>query len=176
MKKRKRSLSLALPGRSALSKNVLLTRRSTTCGFSLLEIMIALTILTMGILPVTNLMSQSRTAINRSENEMKAVIMSSSLMDAFFRLENDKFVRLPSAALDENQLKNYGIFIEPDEVIKLEAQVKAVNLPRYPDDRFNNPFGRVFEITVTATSKQRNSRFYNQPITLIKDFRQVSLP
>lgn|GEM_PF-5679909 len=142
-------------------------------GFSLLEIMIALAILTLGLLPITNLMSQSRTAITRSEHEMKAVIMSSTLMGAFFRLETEVFVRIPSITLNDAQMRNYGISVPSDDWVKLEAQVKAVNLPNYPTDRFINPYGRVFEVSITATSKQPGNRFYDKPITLIKDYRQV---
>lgn len=142
-------------------------------GFSLLEIMVALTILSLGILPISNLMSQSRTAMSRSEHEMKAVIMSSTLMDSFFRLDNEIFVRIPSTMMGDTQMKNYGLTVPADEWVKLEAQVRAVNLPSYPADRFVNPYGRVFEVSILAFSRQANSRFYNKPITIIKDYRRV---
>lgn len=142
-------------------------------GFSLLEIMVALTILSLGILPISNLMSQSRTAMSRSEHEMKAVVMSSTLMDSFFRLDSEIFVRIPSTMMSDTQMRNYGLTVPADEWVKLEAQVRAVNLPNYPADRFVNPYGRVFEVSILAYSKQPNNRFYNKPITIIKDYRRV---
>lgn len=143
-------------------------------GLSMLEILVAIVILSFGLLPIFRLMSQSRQVMYRSVLEMKAMAVASSLMDALHRAPASVLARFPTAELPETQLAARGIVPPaPDPTLPRMVSVRYLNDPSLPRERFSNPFGQILEMTVRVTSAAPGTAYHGRPIVTLRDIRYL---
>ena len=151
------------------------TRGATakTRGMTLLEILIAFSILGLGVLPIFRIMSQSRTVIFRSVLEVKAMSAATSVIDALHRSSGASLLQFPSRELALTDLTNYQIRTPPiDSSLSCTVQVKAITSMNI-QDRFNQPWGQVMEMIVRVRSTQKGSRYCGKVVLQLRDIRRV---
>jgi type II secretory pathway component PulJ len=143
-------------------------------GVSLLEILVATAILSMGILPVFRLMSQSRRVLHRSVLEMKAMSLATSLLDVLHRAPGEALARFPSREIEEQTLADYGVIVPAsDSTLLRTVQVALVNNPSLPRERFANPWGKAVQMTVRVTSLAPGNPYTGRIIVTLRDVRHL---
>ncbi|MBF0407326.1 MAG: prepilin-type N-terminal cleavage/methylation domain-containing protein [Candidatus Riflebacteria bacterium] len=137
-------------------------------GITLLEIVIALLILSLGILPIFDLLSQSRRVISKSATELKSMSLALSTVEAVKCLPEEKFKLLPLTEIQEQDLKKYGIE-QPssDQNLSRKLRLSYANNPNLPAERFSNPWGKVYEIAVEVVIKRQSE---NRSVLTIKAY------
>ncbi len=143
-------------------------------GLSLLEILLAIVILSFGLLPIFRLVSQSRQVMYRSVLEMKAMAVASSLMDALHRAPGQVLARFPTTDLAEDEVAARGIVPPaPDPYLPRVVTVRHLNDPSLPRERFSNPFGQILEMTVRVTSAAPGTAYHGRSIITLRDIRYL---
>lgn len=142
----------------------------------MIEILLAIVILSFGLLPIFRLMTQSRQVMLRSVLETRATTVAASLMDLLHRLPEPVIARLPQQELTEAQLATRGIVPPaPDASLPRTVRIRYLNDPALPRERFTNPWGRTIEMTVGVTAATPGGQYHGRTLVTLRDVRHLGL-
>lgn len=146
-------------------------------GTTLLEVIIAIGILAMGMLPIFSVLSETRRVTTGSIYELQATSMASSMIGGLQRVPWSLLKPLLGQELTDAsfpaELSLAEVGIPPCYPgLFRTTEVKVVNLPDMPKERLSNPWGRVLEIKVTVEIALKDSNG-NKPkkILAVKAYR-----
>lgn len=146
-------------------------------GITLVEVVVALGILAMGMLPIFSMLSETRRVTTSSIYEIQATSMASSMIGGLQRVPwsslksflGQEFVDASFPA--ELTLAKLGVPPCYPGLSRV-TEIMVVNQPDMPKERLSNPWGRVVEIKVTVESVSKNSNVKKpKKILVVKGYR-----
>lgn len=154
-------------------------------GLTLVEVLIAVSILAFGMIPIFMTFTETRRVTTGSINEMKATSMASSMVAGIMRVSGrliDPKVHAQISVGYYDEALPPGIGLASIGVplaypgFKRHVQVNLVNSPLLPDERFTNPWGRVVEIRVAVSHNSSSNHglvMVGKPIYELKAYREL---
>ncbi len=154
-------------------------------GLTLLEILAAVFIFSMGFLPLLKVLSESQRVTKISMAELQANGMVSSMIAGMKMVQYSKIISCLGKPLKDSEFPsfinfpNMGIPESPPGLFRVTT-LRLINEPVYPVDRFSNPWEVVLEIDVSVYSNifmsppsdgRPGSSGYGKPVLRMKGFR-----
>lgn len=146
-------------------------------GMSLVEVIIALGILAMGMIPIFSMLTETRRVTASSIHELQATSLASSMIGG---LQRAPWTSLKSLLGQELADASFPADLTTEKLgvppcyfgLTRLTEVSVVNQPVMPDERLKNPWGRVIEIKVTVSlvSKEANMKKLKK-ILVVKGYR-----
>jgi hypothetical protein len=143
------------------------------------EVLVAVLVFALGIVPVFLLLTQSRKTTTVSLTEMQATIMISSMINGLKAAPIDDLRPIFDRDLEDHQfparLALPRLGIGPGHpTLKRRTRLRLVNLPTLPGERFSNPWGAVLELSVTVLPAQPTpGPGPAKPVLIMKGYRHL---
>lgn len=137
-------------------------------GITLVEILVAVCILSMGIVPIFFMMTSTRQMTKAGIQELQAMSLGSSMIEGLNRIPAHEFQQLVpdfAAPVSDAEFKKsvpasfslpaLGV-PECPPGFQRNVRLELKSAPNLPAQRFTDPWGRIIEISVEIKSAPRD--------------------